>query len=380
MFGLVFPNAAKADGTSSIEKPQPPPEIEYYDDPNLLQNRPWTQRAVVLAGGVVFNILLAFACYFGELSTTGLPQPVFREGALITQAPRVDGPSNGLLHKGDVIVGINGTWCCALNAIVHCIYVFWLCRYIFSLIKIPIYTHIISPSSPISTGKPLMTTRSPNVMESQEAINEFISEIRKTSPGESLRLSIIQAAADGAGASKGPVDVVVKPQVNSDNARSIGVMLSPNYVRTDKIKAESLPDAVVKASKATSDITTSTARSLLTLLGNVFMGKGTGSQSVSGPIGLIKQGSDVVSSAASGRDIAAVVGFAAAISCNLAVVNSLPLPALDGGQLVFVLAEGLTGKKIDQKRQEEINALALFLLLAFSLNTAVGDVGRLIIK
>ena len=105
VFRLV---SAKADGTSSIEKPQPPPEIEYYDDPNLLQNRPWTQRAVVLAGGVVFNILLAFACYFGELSTTGLPQPVFREGALITQAPRVDGPSNGLLHKGDVIVGING--------------------------------------------------------------------------------------------------------------------------------------------------------------------------------------------------------------------------------------------------------------------------------
>jgi RIP metalloprotease RseP len=336
LFGFASKSAAKADGTSSLEKPQPPPEIEYYDDPNLLQNRPWTQRAVVLAGGVVFNILLAFTCYFGELSTTGLPQPVFREGALITQAPRVDGPSNGLLHKGDVIVGIN--------------------------------------------GKPLMTTRSPNVMQSQEAINEFISEIRKSSPGESLRLSIIQAAADGAGASKGPIDVVVKPQLNSDNARSIGVMLSPNYVRTDKIKAESLPDAVVKASKATSDITTSTARSLLTLLGNVFMGKGTGSQSVSGPIGLIKQGSDVVSSAASGRDIAAVVGFAAAISCNLAVVNSLPLPALDGGQLVFVLAEGLTGKKIDQKRQEEINALALFLLLAFSLNTAVGDVGRLIIK
>ena len=108
VFGLVSTNAAKSDGTSSIEEPQPPPEIEYYDDPNLLQNRPWTQRAVVLAGGVVFNILLAFTCYFGELTTTGLPQPVFREGALITQAPRVDGPSNGLLHKGDVIVGING--------------------------------------------------------------------------------------------------------------------------------------------------------------------------------------------------------------------------------------------------------------------------------
>lgn len=174
------------------------------------------------------------------------------------------------------------------------------------------------------------------------------------------------------------MDVVLKPQLNADKTQSIGVMLSPNYVRTDKVQAESVTDALAKASKATSDITGSTARSLLALLGNVVMGKGTGSQAVSGPIGLIKQGSDVVSTAASGRDIAAVVGFAAAISVNLAVVNSLPLPALDGGQLVFVLAEGIAGKKIDQKRQEEINATALFLLLAFSLSTAVGDVGRLV--
>lgn len=106
LFSLA--SASKTENNGGIEKPQPPPEIEYYEDPNLLQNRPWTQRAVVLAGGVVFNILLAFACYFGELSTTGLPQPVFREGAVVTQAPRVDGPSNGLLHRGDVIVGVNG--------------------------------------------------------------------------------------------------------------------------------------------------------------------------------------------------------------------------------------------------------------------------------
>mmetsp|Transcript_39338 Transcript_39338/g.80655 ORF Transcript_39338/g.80655 Transcript_39338/m.80655 type:complete len:613 (+) Transcript_39338:194-2032(+) len=335
IFGLVpdkFGLAPVDNAEGSIKRPAPPPEIEYYDDPNLLQNRPWTERAIVLSGGVIFNILLAWACYFGEVTVGGgLPQPVFREGAVITQSPRIDGASNGILHKGDVIVGVN--------------------------------------------GKPLMATRSPTVTQSQEAINGFISTIRATSPGESLSVSIVKAADDG---SKGPVNVVLKPQLNADKSQSIGVMLSPNYVRTDKVQAESITDAFAKASKATSDITGSTARSLLALLGNVVMGKGTGSQAVSGPIGLLKQGSDVVSTAASGRDISAVVGFAAAISVNLAVVNSLPLPALDGGQLAFVLAEGIAGKKIDQKRQEEINATALFLLLAFSLSTAVGDVGRLV--
>jgi membrane-associated protease RseP (regulator of RpoE activity) len=39
-------------------------EIEYYDDPDLFQNRPWPERAIVTAGGVIFNLLLAFCIYF----------------------------------------------------------------------------------------------------------------------------------------------------------------------------------------------------------------------------------------------------------------------------------------------------------------------------
>ena len=42
------------------------PDVAYFEDPNLLQNRPWNERAIVLSGGVAFNLLLAFACYFGE--------------------------------------------------------------------------------------------------------------------------------------------------------------------------------------------------------------------------------------------------------------------------------------------------------------------------
>jgi len=76
----------------------------------------------------------------------------------------------------------------------------------------------------------------------------------------------------------------------------------------------------------------------------------------------------------SSADFAAVVAFAASISINLAVVNSLPLPALDGGQLAFVLAEAAAGRRIDQRVQESINASALLFLLFISFGTAVGDV------
>ena len=47
-------------------------EVEYFDDPQLLQNRPWPERAVVLSGGVIFNILLAFSIYFAAIG----PLPV----------------------------------------------------------------------------------------------------------------------------------------------------------------------------------------------------------------------------------------------------------------------------------------------------------------
>jgi membrane-associated protease RseP (regulator of RpoE activity) len=72
-------------------------------------------------------------------------------------------------------------------------------------------------------------------------------------------------------------------------------------------------------------------------------------------------------------DVNAVIFFAAAISINLAVFNSLPLPALDGGQIAFVLGEALSGKKIDQRLQEEINAIALLVLLLTSFSTVLID-------
>ncbi len=92
-------------------------EVEYYDDPQLLQNRPWPERAVVLSGGVIFNLLLAFSIYFAAIgplpvgSSQGLPRAVFDNGVVVKQDPRTDGPSRGLLRKGDIITGINGMYC-----------------------------------------------------------------------------------------------------------------------------------------------------------------------------------------------------------------------------------------------------------------------------
>lgn len=86
-------------------------EIEYYDDPNLLQNRPWFERAVVLSAGVFMNLVLSFTLYFGVIGFgSGIPQPVFAPGVIVNQMPRQDGASFGRLQQGDVIVGVNGMY------------------------------------------------------------------------------------------------------------------------------------------------------------------------------------------------------------------------------------------------------------------------------
>ena len=69
--------------------------------------------------------------------------------------------------------------------------------------------------------------------------------------------------------------------------------------------------------------------------------------------------------------------FAAIISINLAVINILPLPALDGGQLAFLLIEGLRGKPLPNKIQENVMQTGLVLLLGLGIFLIVKDTSQL---
>jgi len=306
------------------------PPINYYTDPDLLQNRPWAQRALVLSGGVIFNLILAFTLYFGEMTVgNGLPRPMFEPGAVVSAPPRVNAPSAGVLQPGDLILGIN--------------------------------------------GEKMLLSKTYDTAVAQGALNTIITTIRSTPPGENIQLTIVR---DG---TTKDITLTPKPSLdklgNPTGPQSIGASLAPNYIKSEYVQASSIGDAIAKSTEAVTTLTTQTATSLTGFFASLLSGKGApAGQSMSGPIGVIRTGADIVSS----NDFTAVIMFAAAISINLAVVNSLPLPALDGGQLVFVLAEAVAGRKIDQRVQEEINAAALLFLVIFSFSTAIGDVGSLI--
>jgi RIP metalloprotease RseP len=209
-----------------------------------------------------------------------------------------------------------------------------------------------------------LSLTTPTPLGAQKEVSNLISVIRATPDGGSVKLDVLRNGQNK--------DVIIEPKSNESNGpKTIGVMLSPNFLAVQRIKADSIVQATQLATRQLVETSTQTLNGFGQIFSMILSGKGAAAgQSFSGPIGLIKTGSEVVST----QDFTTVLLFAAAISINLGVVNALPLPALDGGQLAFVIAEAVTGRKVDQRFQEGITSVAILLLLLFTVKTAFGDV------
>lgn len=95
-----------------------------------------------------------------------------------------------------------------------------------------------------------------------------------------------------------------------------------------------------------------------------------GMDAVSGPIGIIGTVEQVAQ-----VSIASLVNLVVLISMNLGIFNLLPIPALDGGRIVFHLIDGIAGRKVIKKEIEDtITGITMMLLLAFMLFISVKDV------
>ena len=71
-----------------------------------------------------------------------------------------------------------------------------------------------------------------------------------------------------------------------------------------------------------------------------------------------------------------LIQFVAMISVNLAVLNILPFPALDGGRLVMVFAERIRGKALSQQVEQTINAAGFIVLIVLMVAVTVRDIVR----
>ena len=95
--------------------------------------------------------------------------------------------------------------------------------------------------------------------------------------------------------------------------------------------------------------------------------------SVSGPVGLVG-----IVGEAGRQGITALLSMIALISINLAVLNMVPFPALDGGRLLFVFAEAVSGRPISKKITNTVNAFGFLALLAIMFVVTYSDIIKLI--
>ena len=162
-----------------------------------------------------------------------------------------------------------------------------------------------------------------------------------------LRLSLLREGA--------PVNVDVTPNVSPAGEGRIGVQLEANAEMTKRV-ARNAAEGAGLAAKGFGRLAALVSKSLFSLVSDFESAK----ENVSGPIAIVGVGAEVMRTS----DLSGLYQFASVININLAVVNILPLPALDGGFLFLIAVEALRGgKKLPTEVEQSITASGVLLLL-----------------
>ncbi len=165
------------------------------------------------------------------------------------------------------------------------------------------------------------------------------------------------------------VTVTPAQGLDSENPERYAVGIATALV---EIKSESIQGALLKATTATYDSLIAITVGLFSLLSDAFLLKADFSQ-VAGPVGIVGMVGD-----AAAFGLTSLLLFTATISLNLAVINLLPFPALDGGRLVMVGIEAITRRPINPAWVMRLNTVGFILLLLLMVAVTYSDIVKLL--
>ena len=132
----------------------------------------------------------------------------------------------------------------------------------------------------------------------------------------------------------------------------------------------SFPGSAIKGLKAAVGVTVGVARAAGAIIASPFVGKGDGLGQVSGPVGIF----NIIKQADGAGLLIYLLGV---ISLNLAVFNLLPVPALDGGHLLFLGIEKIIGRPISRRAEIVANAIGFALLILLIIVVTLKDIANL---
>ena len=189
------------------------------------------------------------------------------------------------------------------------------------------------------------------------AVSEVVDVI-KSSPNKNVLLKVER------GRGEQNFEIGVTPDESFDGTGKIGVQLS-NNVKITKVIAKNIFEAFNFAGEEFWGLSSNVVDSLKQTFSNFSQS----ASKVSGPVAIIAVGAEVARS-----NIDGLYQFAAVLNINLAVINLLPLPALDGGSLAFILIEAARGgRKLPLEIEQRIMSSGIVLVITLGFFLIVRD-------
>ena len=164
--------------------------------------------------------------------------------------------------------------------------------------------------------------------------------------------------------------VTVTPQYSEESKKYlIGILIAP-----ENKKAANAGDLVKHGYMEMEYDVILTVKSL----GMLFTGKASVND-LSGPVGIVVMIDDSVKAGLTVSVVAAlmnVISMCILLSANLGVMNLLPIPALDGGRLLFLIIEAIRGKRMDPEKEGLVNMISMAALMALMIFVVFNDISR----
>lgn len=187
-------------------------------------------------------------------------------------------------------------------------------------------------------------------------INLTISEIHK-SAGKEVSLSVVRDAKE--------ITFKAVPLYDKDlKVGLLGFSLQNSFKRHGPIAA------LIEGAKRTWHL----SFTIIVVFGRLLTGQ-IAITGLAGPIGIAQ-----FSGQAASQGLASFMSLVAFISINLGIFNLLPIPALDGGRLVFILIEAIRKKPFNLEAENRIHQWGLVVLLGFFVFVSFNDILRIFSK
>ena len=360
-------------GSSALEGGAP--SVQVPSD-RVFESKPIWVRMVVILAGVAMNALFAWAVFaFLAYKNGRQTDPVTIIGRVVEEDLPPESEALKQIRSGTAIVRINGDSMKSWDAIVSAIANTPAPEVRIDLsdgstVVLPIHPDALEQR--LKTAQALQPYRAPVVGEvlpdkpaAQAGIQEGdtivavngrpvqqwydLLELLRSSGGQLLTVEVARGGKRLSFDIRPYIDTIPGPDGKPRPIARIGVAVGTGFLS----EPLNLGEAVAEGGRATIKASTQIVRTVRGLSSGRISGRAVG-----GPI-LIGQLAG--ESARLGLDT--FLGFMALISINLAILNLLPIPVLDGGQFLFLLAEAVLRRPLPMKLRERLTTVGLVLII-----------------